>query len=63
MGSRGAAVSGVIFDDTGEAFPADRMYLASRLALVAGDFDVIDYAVQKLGFVHVAPIRDALLVK
>ena len=62
MASRGAAV-GVIFDDTGEAFPADRMCLASRLASVAGDFDIIDYAVQKLGFVHVAPIRDALLVK
>jgi hypothetical protein len=54
---------GVIFDDAGEAFPADPIYIARRLDHVAGDVDVIAYAVQTLGFVHVAPIRDALLVK
>jgi len=39
------------------------MDLACRLARVAGDMDIIDYAIHKLGFVYVAPIRDALLVK
>jgi hypothetical protein len=57
------AVAGVIFDDTGQALPAHPVDLACRLARVAGDRDIIDYAVQKLGFVYVAPIRDALLVK
>jgi len=61
--SRGTAIAGVIFDDAGEALPADPIYLARRLGQVAGDVDVIAYAVQALGFVHVAPIRDALLVR
>jgi hypothetical protein len=56
-------MAGVIFDDAGEAFPADPIYIARRLDHVAGDVDVIAYAIQTLGFVHVAPIRDALLVK
>jgi hypothetical protein len=60
---RAAAVAGVIFDDTGEALPAHPMDLACRFARFAGDIDIIDYAVQILGFVYVAPIRDALLVK
>ena len=63
MESRGTAIAGVIFDDAGEALPADPIYLARRLGQVAGDVDVIAYAVQALGFVHVAPIRDALLVR
>jgi hypothetical protein len=57
------AIAGVIFDDAGEALPADPIYLARRLGQVGGDVDVIAYAVQTLGFVHVAPIHDALLVR
>lgn len=63
MEDRAAAIAGVIFDDTGEALPAHPIDLACRLARFAGDIDIIDYAVQRLGFVYVAPIRDALLVK
>jgi hypothetical protein len=61
--TRKAAIAGVIFDDAGEAMPADSIYLARRVGHVARDVDVIAYAVQTLGFVHVAPIRDALVVK
>jgi hypothetical protein len=61
--TRETAIAGVIFDDAGEALPADPIYLARRLGQVAGDVDVIAYAVQTLGFVHVAPIHDALLVR
>ena len=63
METRETAIAGVIFDDAGEALPADPIYLARRLGQVAGDVDVIAYAVQTLGFVHVAPIHDALLVR
>ena len=52
---------GVIFDGAGEALPPE--HLARQLGCQAGDTDVITYAVRTLGFVHVAPIRDALLVK
>jgi len=58
-----AAIAGVIFDDTGEVLPAHPVDLTCRLAQVVGDTDIIDYAIEKLGFVYVAPIRDALLVK
>jgi hypothetical protein len=61
--TRVTAIAGVIFDDAGEALPADAIYLARRLGQVAGDVDVIAYAVQTLGFVHVAPIQDALLIR
>ena len=63
MEDRAAAIAGVIFDDMGEALPAHPMDLACRLARFTGDIDIIDYAIQRLGFVYVAPIRDALLVK
>ena len=63
METRERAIAGAIFDDAGEALPADPTYLARRLGQVAGVVDVIAYAVQTLGFVHVAPIHDALLVK
>jgi hypothetical protein len=52
---------GVIFDGAGEALPPE--HLAQQLGCQAGDTDAITYAVRTLGFVHVAPIRDALLVK
>jgi hypothetical protein len=56
-------MAGVIFDDMGEAWPAHPAYLARRLGCPGGNFDVITHAVRKFGFVHVAPIRDALLVR
>jgi hypothetical protein len=55
--------AGVIFDGTGEAWPADPAYLVRRLGIQAGNLDVITHAIRKFGFVHVMPIRDALLVK
>ena len=60
---REAAIAGVIFDDNGEGLPAQPAYLARRFGCPPSDFDVIAYAIQKLGFVQVAPIRDALLIK
>jgi hypothetical protein len=60
LGSEGA---GVILDDSGDAWPADPAYLARRLGLQASQTDVIAYAIEKLGFVHLAPIRGALLLK
>ena len=63
METRETAIPGVIFDDAGAALPADPIYLTRRLGQVAGDVDVIAYAVQTLGFVYIAPIHDALLVR
>jgi len=57
------AMVGVIFDDRGEALPAYPAYLAQRLGCPTSDFDVVGYAIQKLGFVQVTPIRHALLIK
>jgi hypothetical protein len=37
--------------------------LARQLGCPTGDFDVIAHAVRHFGYVHVAPIRDALVVK
>jgi hypothetical protein len=54
-------MDGVVFDDAGEALPPP--YLARRLGCQTGDIDAITYAVRTRGFVQVAPIRDALLVK
>jgi len=54
---------GVIFDDAGEPLPAHPAFLARRFGCLPSDGDVIAYAIQKLGFVYVGPIRDALLVK
>jgi hypothetical protein len=58
-----ATETGVIFDDRGVAWPADPACFVRRLGLADGPIDAITLAVQKFGFVHVAPIRDALLVK
>jgi hypothetical protein len=63
LNPREAAIAGVVFDDRGEGLPADPVYLARRLGCPPHDFDVVTYAIQKLGFVQVAPIRDALLIK
>jgi len=63
LNPREAANAGVIFDDRGEGLPADPVYLARRLGCPPHDFDVVAYAIRKLGFVQVAPIRDALLIK
>jgi hypothetical protein len=54
---------GIIIDDTGNSLPLDPAYLAQLLDCPTHDFDVIAYAVRSLGFVQVAPVRDALLVK
>jgi hypothetical protein len=53
---------GVVFDETGEAWPAEPTLLARRLGPEADALDVIANAVSNLGFVHVAPIRNALSV-
>jgi hypothetical protein len=53
---------GVVFDESGEAWPAQPGQLAQRLGHSADHVDVIANAVRNLGFVHVAPIRDVLLV-
>jgi len=60
---RDAAISGVIFDDRGEGLPVDPVCLARRFGSPSSDFDVVGFAIRKLGFVQVAPIRDALLIK
>ncbi len=56
-------VVGLVFDDAGEAWPADPAYFARRLGLQDAPVDAVTDAVRRFGFVHVAPIRDALLVK
>ena len=53
---------GVVFDDSGEAWPAQPAQLARRLGRDAEYIDILANAVRNLGFVHVAPIRDALAV-
>jgi hypothetical protein len=53
---------GVVFDETGEAWPAEPTLLAQRLGPDADALNVIANAVSNLGFVHVAPIRNALSV-
>lgn len=53
---------GVVFDEAGEAWPAEPTLLARRLGPETGALDVIANAVTNLGFVHVAPIRNALSV-
>ncbi len=63
MGALGSDAAGVVFDATGGAWPADPAYLLQRLGLKGENFDVITHSIQKLGFVHVLPIRDALLLR
>ncbi len=63
MTAIGSEARGVIFDDSGEAWPAQSAQLVERLGHRANHVDVIANAVKNLGFVHVAPIRDVLLVR
>jgi hypothetical protein len=58
----GSGQAGVVLDDAGRAWPPHPLSLARQLGCPTGDFDVIAHAV-RLGYVHVAPIRDALVVK
>jgi len=60
---RMAAISGLIFDDRGESLPAHPAWLTGRFVCPPGEFDAIAYAIQKLGFVYIAPMRDAVLIK
>jgi hypothetical protein len=59
----GAERAGVILDDAGRAWPPHPLSLARQLGCPTGDFDVITHAVRQFGYVHVAPLRDALVVK
>jgi hypothetical protein len=59
----GSESAGVILDDAGRAWPPHPLSLARQLGCPTGDFDVIAHAVQHFGYVHVAPIRDAVVVK
>ena len=62
MTAIGSETPGIIFDNSGEAWPAQSAQLVERLGHSANHIDVIANAVKNLGFVHVAPIRDVLLV-
>jgi hypothetical protein len=53
---------GVVFDDSGQPWPAQPVTLARRLGYDPDDVDVIAHAIRDLGFVRVEPIRDALLI-
>ena len=63
MTATGSERAGVILDDAGRAWPPHPLSLARQLGCPTGDFDVIAHAVRHFGYVHVAPIRDALVVK
>jgi hypothetical protein len=53
----------VIIDDTGTALPPHPFSLARRVGCLAADLDIMVHAVRNLGFVYIAPLRGALLVK
>lgn len=63
MTAVGLETAGVIIDDTGMPLPADPLYLVQRLGCPAGDLDAIAHAVRNLGYIQVAPVRGALLVR
>jgi hypothetical protein len=54
--------SGVVFDEFGDQWPARPGLSAQRLGRFADSFSVITNALTNLGFVHVAPVRDAVTV-
>lgn len=54
---------GVVFDDAGEVWPAEPELLAQQLGPGADAVNVVANAVSNLGFVHVAPIRNAVSVR
>jgi hypothetical protein len=55
--------AGVILDDAGRAWPSHPLAVARQLGCPTADFDVIAHAVRHFGYIHLAPIRDALVVK
>ena len=59
----GSESAGVVLDDAGRAWPSHPLALARQLGCPTGEFDVIAHAVRHFGYVHVTPIRDALVVK
>jgi hypothetical protein len=59
----GSERAGVILDDAGRAWPPHPLSLARHLGCPTGEFDVLAHAVRHFGYIHVAPIRDALVVK
>jgi hypothetical protein len=59
----GYAPSDIIFDDSGEVWPAESAQLAQRLGRDADHSDIVANAVRYLGFVQVAAIRDVLSVR
>ncbi|MGH7039288.1 MAG: hypothetical protein ACREE2_21030 [Stellaceae bacterium] len=63
MTAVGSETAGVIIDDTGMPLPADPMYLVQKLGCPTGDLDAIAHAVRNLGYIQVAPVRGALLVR
>lgn len=63
MTAAGSGTAGVIIDDTGMPLPADPSYLVQRLGCPSGDLDAIAHAVRNLGYIQVAPVRGALLVR
>ncbi|MGC2524609.1 MAG: hypothetical protein WA417_18555, partial [Stellaceae bacterium] len=54
--------AGIIFDELGQAWPAQPEELAQRLGDEAGRAQVLANAIKNLGFVHVEPISDVLVV-
>jgi hypothetical protein len=59
----GPEMAGVILDDRGRAWPPHPPSLARQLGCPTDDYDVIAHAVRHRGYVYVAPLRDALVVK
>jgi hypothetical protein len=55
--------AGVILDERGRAWPPHPLPLAKRVGRLTPDFDVVAYAVRQRGYVHVMPLRDALVVR
>ena len=54
--------AGIIFDELGQAWPAQPEELAQRLGDEGGRAQVLANAIKNLGFVHVEPISDVLVV-
>jgi len=63
LAATGLEKAGVILDSAGKAWPSHPSSLARKLGYPTSDFDVVAHAVRQLGYVHVAPLRDALVVK
>jgi hypothetical protein len=57
----GSETAGIIFDERGEAWPALQEQLVHQLGGGTGRSQVLN-AIRNLGFVHVEPVSDALVV-